>query len=96
MTQVQFLDKLPYKYRVMARKSLGDFTADDFSGYIKQLLDNSASFDEANTWLAIGVAGVCELLQEFVDTENKLIDKYNEAHALVMERMLNARANSVN
>lgn len=96
MTQVQFLDKLPYKYRVMARKSLGDFTADDFSGYIKQLLDNSASFDEANTWFAIGVAGVCELLQEFVDTENKLIDKYNEAHALVMERMLNARANSVN
>jgi hypothetical protein len=96
MTQSQFLDKLPYKYRVMARKTLGDFTADDFTGYIKHLLDNSSSFDEANTWFAIGVAGASELLQDFVDTENKLIDKYNEAHALVMERMLRARADSLN
>jgi hypothetical protein len=89
-TAREYLDELPYKYRVELEKHVvnPDERYATFSMFLEQQILPQPSAPRVERLVAFHVAYENNILQEFRATEDKLIDKYNELIAITTKRML--------
>lgn len=97
MTTQEFLDLLPYKYRIRAQRRLSpDLSLMDASNFFLNIMSMCDDVQEKILWSTLAMCHETGVLAEFLKTETVLIDRLNDYHAVVMRSMIDRLDSAVN